>query len=142
MVFKMNKKAMLPRDVLISIIIFGMFMSGAFLILGGIYTDYGTSYNDTSGNYDRITEITDNTNQMQDSLKSSGASPIGFLEYISAGAWSSLILFINSGSIIGSVITGIGIDYNIPPIYIMSFLAIVSITIIYGVISAIFRKKS
>ena len=137
----MNNKAMLPRDVLISIIIFGMFMSGAFIILGGLYGSYGTPYTDNSSIYNKITSITNNTNQMQDSLKASGASPVGFLEYISSGAWSSLILFINSGSIIAGVITSIGNDYNIPPVFILSFIAIVSITIIFGVISAIFRKK-
>ena len=139
---KMNKKAMLPRDVLISIIIFGMFVTAAFTILGNLYGSYGTPYTDNSSVYNKVTEITASTTQMQDSLKSSGASPVGFLEYISSGAWSSLILFINSGSIIGTVVTGIGNDYNIPPIFILSFMTIVSITIVFGVISAIFRKKS
>ena len=139
---KMNKKAMLPRDVLISVIIFGMFMAGAFLILGNMSNSYGVPFSDNTSVYNKVGEITASTTAMQTSLKSSGASPIGFLEYISSGAWSSLILFMNSGAIIGSVVTGIGNDYNIPPIFILSFIAIVSITIIFGIISSIFRKKS
>ena len=139
---KMNKKALLPRDVLISLVIFGMFMTGFFVIIGSMYGSYGTPYNDTSSNYDQISQITASTNAMQTSLKSSGASPIGFLEYISSGAWSSLILFLNSGTIISSVITQIGNDYNIPPVFILSFMAIAMISIIFGIISSIFRKKS
>jgi hypothetical protein len=139
---KMNKKAMLPRDILISIIIFGMFITGAFLILGTMYNSYGTPYTDTSSTYNKVGEITAQTTQMQENIKSSGASPIGFLEYISSGAWSSLVLLFNSGSIISSMATAIGNDYNIPPIYIMSFMGIVMISIVFGVISAIFRKKS
>ena len=137
-----NKKAMLPRDVLISIVIFGMCMSGVFLMIGSWAGTYDRPYTDNSTVYTKISDITTNTNAMQDSLKASGASPVGFLEYISTGAWSSLVLFLNSGGLIGSVVTQVGADYNIPSIYILSFMAIVSITIIFGVISAIFRKKS
>ena len=118
----MNKKSLLPRDVLISLVIFGMFMTGFFIIIGSMYGSYGTPYNDTSSNYNQISQITALTNATQASLKSSGASPIGFLEYISSGAWSSLILFINSGPIIASIVTGIGNDYNIPPVFILSFI--------------------
>ena len=117
-------------------------MTGFFIIIGSMYGTYGVPYSDNSTIYNKIGSITESTNQMQSSLKSSGASPIGFLEYISSGAWSSLILFINSGAVISEVITQIGNDYNIPPIFIMSFMAITSITIIFGIISAIFRKKS
>lgn len=127
---------------MISIIIFGMFMTGMFIVIGGMYGDYGATSPGNSSVYNKIDAITQDTNSMQTSIKSSGASPIGFLEYISSGAWSSLVLFFNSGAIIAGVVTSIGNDYNIPSVYIMAFIAITSITIIFGVISAIFRKKT
>ena len=137
-----NKKAMLPRDILISIIIFGMFVGGAFLIVSDMYGSYGIPYSDNSTLYNKIADVNKDTQIMQDSLSSSGASPVGFLEYISTGAWQSLKLVINSGGIISSVVTQFGNDYNIPPIFILAFISIVSITIIFGIISAIFRKKT
>jgi len=136
-----NKKAMIPRDILISIIMFSVFVVGAFLIVGSMFGSYGVPYSDNSTIYNKISEVTATTNIMQDSLSSSGASPVGFLEYISTGAWQSLKLLINSGAIIKAVIESIGNEYNIPSVFILGFMAVVSITILFGIISAIFRKK-
>jgi len=138
----MNKKGLLPRDILISIILFSMFVVGGFFILGSMAGSYGVPYSDNSSLYNKMNEVTQTTNIMQSSLSSSGASPIGFLEYISTGAWQSLKLIINSGGNIKTVVEQIGNDYNIPSFFIYGLLAIVSITIIFGIISSIFRKKT
>ena len=119
-----------------------MFVVGGFFILGSMAGSYGVPYSDNSSLYNKMNEVTQTTNIMQSSLSSSGASPIGFLEYISTGAWQSLKLIINSGGNIKTVVEQIGNDYNIPSFFIYGLLAIVSITIIFGIISSIFRKKT
>lgn len=137
-----NKKGMLGRDILISIIIFSMFVAGSFLIVSDMYSSYGVPYADNSSLYNKMADVNKDTQIMQDSLSSSGASPVGFLEYISTGAWQSLKLLINSGGIISSVVTQFGNDYNIPPVFILAFISITSITIIFSIISAIMRRKT
>jgi len=137
-----NKKAWLPRDVLISIVMFSVFVVGAFLVVGSMFGSYGIPYTDNSTVYNKVSAITDDVNIMQDSLSSSGASPVGFLEYISTGAWQSLKMLINSGAIIKTIVETIGNEYNIPSIFVMGFLAITTIIILFGIISAVFRKKT
>lgn len=137
-----NKKGILPRDILINLVMFGMFIGGAFIIVGGMFGSYGTTYVDNSTLYNKIADVSDDVQIMTNSVSSSGASPVGFLEYISTGAWQSLKLIINSGSIIASVVEAIGTEYGIPSVFIFGFITIVSITIIMGIVSAIFRKKT
>jgi len=133
---------MLPRDILISLVIFGMFMGGAFLILGSMYSSYGIPYNDTSATYNRISTITAQTDTMKSSIENSGTSVIGDILLFPKGVWESIKLTLNSGLIIKDVSEDIGNDYNIPSIYINAFLAIATITILFGIISAIMRKKT
>jgi len=132
---------MLPRDILISLVIFGMFMSGAFLILGSMYSSYGIPYNDTSATYNRISTITAQTDTMKSSIENSGTSVIGDILLFPKGVWESIKLTLNSGLIIKDVSEDVGNDYNVPPIYINAFLAIATIMIIFGIVSAIVRKK-
>jgi len=136
-----DKRGLLPRDILINLVLFSVFVVGAFIVVGGMSSDYGVPYSDNSSLYNKIADVSDNVNIMQSSISSSGASPVGFLEYISTGAWQSLKLIINSGGIISSMATQIGNDYNIPSVFIFGFVTIMSIVIIFGICSAIFRKK-
>jgi len=137
-----DKRAVVPRDLLINLVMFSMFVVGAFIIYGGMASDYGVPYSDNSSVYNKIADVSGNVNIMQSSISSSGASPVGFLEYISTGAWQSLKLIINSGGLISAMATQVGNDYNIPPVFILGFITIMSIVIIFGIISAIFRKRT
>jgi len=137
-----DKRGLLPRDILICIVLFGMFIGGAFLIVGGMFGSYGIPYSDNSSVYNKVAEIYSSTDSMKNSISNSGVSTIGDVLLFPKGVWESIKLVINSGSIITGMVEAIGNDYNIPPIFIFGFITIVTITIIFGIISSIMRKKT
>ena len=130
------------KDILISIILFSVFIAGAFLSVGYSYGVYGTTYTDDTATYNKINAVTADVNSMQDKLSSSGASPVGFLEYISTGAWQSLKLVMNSGILIKGITESIGTQFGIPTIFISAFLSIAMIIIIFAILSAVFRRAA
>ena len=129
------------RDILISLILFSVFIAGAFITVGQVYGIYGTSYSDNTATYNQINNVTADVNSMQDKLSSSGASPVGFLEYISTGAWQSLKLIMNSGILIKTVTEAVGNEFNIPTIFVSAFLSIVVIVIVFSILAAVFRRS-
>ena len=138
----MNKKGVLPRDILISIVLFGMFIGGLFLITGEMFSSYGipTTYNSTV--YNKIADISTQTDTMRTAIENSGTSVVGDILLFPKGVWESIKLVLSSGGIIGSVVNSISTDYGIPSIFTFGFITIVMITIIFGILSAIMRKKT
>jgi hypothetical protein len=120
-----------------------MFTGGAFLIVGTMYGSYGIPYSVNSSAYNQISAISADTGVMQNSLTNSGApSSVGFLEYIVTGGWSSLLLLFHSGTFVSNIVYSISADYGVPSIFSFGLITIVSITILFAIISIIFRKKS
>lgn len=137
----MNKKAMIPRDILISMILFSMFIVATAAVIGSIYPYYGSSAVNMSSSYNQVNSITSDLETMQSKIEASEASPVGFLEYISAGAWAALKLTTNSISLFKAIVEDIGAEFGIPTIFIYGFIGIFTIIIIFSIISAIFRNK-
>jgi len=134
---------MTPRNLLITILLFSLVVVGLGSATLSMASQYGTTYDDSwSATYNKINNITTDMNTAETQLQASGASPVGFLEYISTGAWQSLKLIANSGSLVKVMAEDTGNRYNIPPLYINVLLAIVSVTIIFGIISAVFRRTT
>lgn len=134
---------MIPRDILISVILVSMFVVGAGLFLGDMGSRYAVQYdNNWSNTYNAVNNISSDLNTQRNSLQATGASPVGFLEYISTGAWQALTMLFNSSYLIKAMVEDFGNRLNIPTIFIGGFLAIVTIGIVFALISAIFRRKT
>lgn len=132
---------MLPRDIIISIVLFSMFIGAMFLITGDMFNSYGVPKTYNSTVYNKIADVSTQTDTMKSSIENSGTSVIGDILLFPKGVWESIKLTISSGSIIGSTAEEAANEYNIPTIFIGGFVVIVMVTIIFGIISAIVRKK-
>lgn len=109
-------------------------------IIGSIYPSYGAGDVSMSATYNQADKITTDLNTMQSKVEASGASPVGFLEYISTGAWTALKLTTNSIGYFTAIVTDIGSEFGIPTIFIYGFIGIFTTIVIFSVISAIFRS--
>lgn len=129
-----------PRTLLIAIVLFSLFMVASVAVMADLTTKYGQNNDQTYvNNYNQINSIATDMNTAQADLQASGATPVGFLEYISTGGIQTLKLMFNSGTLIKSITEDVGNRYNIPPIFISALMAIVVITVVWMIISAIFR---
>jgi len=131
---------MLLKDILISIVLFSLFITAAYIVVGTLYGSYGTTYTDMSNTFSKLNDTVSDVNTMQAKMEGSSVSVVGFLEYISTGAWESIKLVFNSGSIIKSVADDTAGQFNIPIIFVDAFIAVLMITIIFGVLGAVFRR--
>ena len=131
---------MRPRDILIGIILFSMFIGGAFLILGEMNA-YGTQSVDMPKTFNQINNTMNDVNQMQSKMSGSGISVVGYLEYISGGAWESLKLMFNSAGYINAIISDLSDIVGVPTFFVGAIITIISITVIFGILSAIFRRS-
>ena len=137
-----GKKGMLPRDILLSIVVFSAFMTGAFYIAGGMFHDYGIPYSDNSSLYNKLDSMSSQTTTMKTSLENSGTSVVGDILLFPRGVWESIKLTFSAGDIIKTIVEQIGNDYNIPSFLIYAFMTMLIITIVFGILSAVMRKKT
>ena len=118
-----------------------MFVGGLFLITGDMFTSYGIPQTYNSTTYNKIADISIQTDTMKTSLENSGTSVVGDILLFPKGVWESIKLTFSSGLIIKDTAESAANEYNIPTIFVGGFITIVMITIIFGIISAIVRKK-
>lgn len=128
------------RSIVISIVLFSTFIVASSLMMSDLSTKYSTPYDGSwNGTYDKVNEISEDMNTAQASLSASGTSPVGFIDFISTGAYQTAKITLNSGSLIKTMSEDFANRYNIPPIFVNSFITICLITLIFGIASAIFR---
>jgi len=132
----------IPREWPISIVLFSMMIVGAFFMMSNVYGNYDVTPLDMPDSFDKIAEINEQASAMQTKLEASGASPIGFLEYISTGAWQSLKLITNTIPLTAGIVEETGQQFGVPRFFIFGFLTLVTISIVFGIISAVFRRKA
>jgi len=130
---------MKATQMLIGLILFSMFIVGAFSLIGEIYPSYSsaTNYSDSNSSYNVINNITSDINIMQNQTTDSSSSDFGF----ALGAWQAVKLLWHAPSLISSIVNAIAIEFGIPSIFISGFLAIIGIIVAFIIIGAVFRKS-
>ena len=130
---------MKATNLLISLVLFSMFIVGAFSLVGEIYPFYtsATNYTDSNSTYNVINNITSDINIMQNQTTDSSSSDFGF----ALGAWQAVKLLWHAPPLVSSITNGIATEFGIPNIFIYGFLTIIGITIAFIVIGAVFRRN-
>ena len=111
-------------------------------MMSNLYGNYGTTPLDMPSSFDKVADINEQASAMQEKLEASGASPVGFLEYISTGAWQSLKLITNTIPLTAGIVEETGQQFGVPRFFIFGSLTLITISIVFGIISAVFRRKS
>lgn len=131
---------MKPSTILIAVVIFSTFVVASSLMMADLANKYSTPFDSSwNGTYNQVNSVATDMQSAQGAISASGASPTGFLDLISNGAYQTVKLTMNSGSLIKAMVEDAGNRYNIPPIFLASFIAIVTIVIVFGIASAVFR---
>lgn len=146
----MNKKGFTATNYVIGIVIFSTIIALSVIMVGGLATDYGNEDivdAEFSEHYDRLNE---HTSMIDDSLSEissdQGFSLIGSsFELLFKSTLSVLLLIVDSLGIFASQIIHIGEDFGIPTqvtrIMVLTFLAIVTIGVVFIVLNAVNKQK-
>jgi hypothetical protein len=139
-----DKKGLLPRTWIVLIVIIGM------LVVASSY--WMTSWNDKytpieSGeinqSYNSIQEMASVTDTLESKLQAeTKATGIGFLDFVVQGGYNVLIAVLTVPNILrGFVIDAAG-EFGIPQVYVDGFIILIAVGAIFGILGAIFRRKT
>jgi len=136
---------MLVRDYLIILVMITMSVTAIVMFIGDANNNYGTNI-DTSYNvtYNKIAQTETLTNQVQQSInEESKIGFLGLLDFLVSGAWKALKVMLGSISIFGDMIkdlgNALGFSKNNP--LVNGFSLIITIGLLFAILSAIFRRK-
>lgn len=134
------------RDLIFAILFFSLAIALSAAIMIGIGSeypdlDYGTAEDNFSQNLNQIEAITLKIQDMNSSLRSVDISPATAIHSMSIGVWSIMLITMNSVGIIDVMLQGIAITLGIPPWIVSIILTIISVSIIFAIIAAIFWRQ-
>lgn len=140
-----NKKAMLMRNwIVIGVLISMIFISAGTWIntWDDIYYENGTTTSNVS-TYNYIGELGGITDDLEGELQSDNKPvTIGFLDFVITGGYNILVAIIQVPRIMLGVVYDAGANFGIPTIYITGFIILISVALIFGIVGAIFRRKT
>lgn len=141
----MNKKGFIPRDYVIAMILFGVFISILYLMIGSMAVDYDTPGivdESFSEHYNKLNENTASVQSMLDASSTSGGLNIlGTAEILLSSTFSIVNIIFGSLGTIRSQLANIGSDFGIPSaistVVLSAIGAILTVFIIFGIVNAI-----
>lgn len=139
-----NKQGMLARNWIIIVVLIGMLFTASTYWIGAWNDKYSPIENSNfSNSYNSINEMSSTVNQMETKLQAdTKITGIGFLDFIVNGGYQVLINVLSIPSILTGFINDVGGQFGIPRVYIDGFIVIIIVSAIFGVIGAIFRRKT
>ena len=126
------------KDIMIGVVLFSVFVVAAYAMMGGLYGSYGTSFDNKSESFNYINNMTVLANGMQNQTQGSAMSDFGF----ALGAWTALNMMFQTPGVILALINEISADFGIPNYFAYAAIAIATITILFAILSSVFRRST
>jgi len=140
----LNKKGMTPRNW----IVIGILVSMMFVVVGSWITTWSPIYyaNDIAqdlSSYNYISDLGLKADAMQGSLSADDSvSALGFLDFVVKGAYNALLAVLTVPNLFVALIRDMASTYGIPKPLVDGFLILMTVALIFGIISAVFRRKT
>ena len=140
--------SMTPSSYIIGIIVFTMFIMGGMAMMNEfqkkdatfVDTEKYTQFNST---FNRMNDVTTNVNTLQSGVTgvNNDYGAFGVLSSLIAAGWNSLILIFTSFGFMGTVFGGLSTFFGIPTWVVTLVLALISVSLVFAIFSAIFQKE-
>lgn len=139
-----DKRGVTPRQWIIMIVSIGLlFAASAYWINAweGKYNQMEGS--NLSDSYNSISEMAELTETMSTNIQpeSKSITSIGFLDFIVSGAYNALIAVLKAPNILKNYAYEAAGSFGIPRVYVDGLVILIAVGAIFGVISAVFRRK-
>jgi len=139
-----NKKALLPRNWIVLVVMIGMLIVASSFWIGAWedkYTPIESSQNLSS--YNSLSEVASSTDAIEGKLQSeTKATGVGFLDFIVQGGYNVLLSVLSVPGILKTFVSDAGGEFGIPRVYVDGFIILISVGAVFGIIGAIFRRKT
>lgn len=145
------KKGFIPRDFVVSMIVFSTIVSLMVIALGGFANEYDLTEEMTnaefSDHYDKLTDLTDSTEAMRaSSINQTGFTFKGVFDNAFQGAFTTIGLVFSSLTLMGGVPSNLVSDFTfldaqVITIVFISLIAIITVILTFVWLSSISRGK-
>ena len=137
-----------PRDYIIGIIIFSLFIVGGVSMLGifneaspGL-TNESRAFNNFSGQFNKLDDVTSEVNTLETSITNADTDYgiFGVLNSLIRSSWNTLTLMFSSFSFMSSVWAGTSYIFGIP-VWVAGLIGLlVTVLFAFAIFSAIFQR--
>jgi len=145
---KMNKKGFIARDYIVATILFSGFLTLMIMSIGSLANDYDNPNvvdEDFSNNFNNFEETTQNAQDIYGSAKNGeGISFLGSFDVLFSSTFTIFALIFNAVSSTGTQLLGFseffGIDSGVAGVFFTILLSILSVIIVFIIISSVSRR--
>lgn len=131
---------MLVRDYIIALFMFAMLFTGFAMFYSDTIKTYGITGNTNYGKtYNQTDEIYEYSQEIYGKVNQTGGTEDTGQDALFLGAWSAFKLTFKSFGYIIPLINSIFTDLGIPKFILITFLGIITITLVFMIISAILK---
>lgn len=133
------KKGLALSTFMIGLFIFMLMASGFSMIIGEFNTQYPVYDTNITEDYDKISDLTDTTENIRGQTESNSTSIFDAVGFFTRGAYSVAILGMGSISMMENFFTSIAEEIGIPMPFVLVASGILVLSLVFVVVSAIFR---
>lgn len=143
---------MLLRDFAIGVIFFSLVITASAFLMGGFENRYSTdidqnlywepaneSFNET---FSSMSEMQATAEQMANQTQTQGLEGQGVAEALAGGTWNVIMLIWDSFGIIKDLVANIAEQLGMPSWFVIGLLAIITISIVFAIISLFTRREA
>lgn len=140
----MNNKGLLARNWIVLVVMIGMLVAASSYWISAWQDKYSPiEPANLSTSYNAIAQVTADTDVLESKLQSeTKATGIGFLDFIAQGGYNVLLAVLAVPNILKGFVVDVGGELGIPSVYVNGFVVLISVGAIFGIIGAIFRRKT
>lgn len=133
------------RQFIISALIFFGIIAGGFALISQGLPNNGEMGGDVGYNatLNKFHDIEKNTNEMKSIMENAKLQndPLGILNGLTKTVWGSIVIIWTSLSTLTTVFNSLSTLFGIPSWFLAIGITIITITIIYAIMSAVFRWR-
>lgn len=137
----------IPRQYIIGILIFSMFITGGMSLMSSFFEHDATfgdqdKYNQFNDTFNIMDDVSDRVNDLESSVVSVDTDPglWGTLSALTLGVWNSLQLLFSSFGFMDTVFNGFESIFGIPGWIGTMIIAIITVVLVFSIISAILQR--
>lgn len=129
------------KSVIIGIVLVSMIVLGFSAFMGDIKKNYDLTIDDSgfTNTYNKLDQMNNQTSDMQNLIEGSNIESENAIYTMSKGAWSAMKMTFESFQIFGAMVNDFANTIGLPVWVVTGIMTIFIVTLVFIIISAIFR---
>lgn len=138
------------RDFAIVVVVFSLVTASFVMLIGGIENAYGDTINENlawkndsfNATFNKMDAMYNETGRMANKTQEEGLEGVGIAETLAGGTWDVIVMVWKSFGYVGTFVTDASEVLGLPPWFVTGVIAIITITMVFTIISLFTRRDA